>query len=53
MTSLKELIVTQNLTFFIVQLQLPDDIEWHFIGNLQSNKVKPLIGKENLLMKFN
>ncbi|GLT72415.1 hypothetical protein SLA2020_443520 [Shorea laevis] len=23
--------------------QLPDDIEWHFIGNLQSNKVKPLI----------
>ncbi|XWS12870.1 hypothetical protein CRYUN_Cryun37aG0127600 [Craigia yunnanensis] len=33
--------------------QLPDDIEWHFIGNLQSNKVKPLIGKKNLLMKFN
>ncbi|PIA28852.1 hypothetical protein AQUCO_06600050v1 [Aquilegia coerulea] len=24
--------------------QLPDDIEWHFIGNLQSNKVKPLLG---------
>ncbi|KAL9256532.1 Pyridoxal phosphate homeostasis protein-like protein [Drosera capensis] len=23
--------------------QLPDDIEWHFIGNLQSNKVKPLL----------
>ncbi|OMO76910.1 Plant peroxidase [Corchorus capsularis] len=23
--------------------QLPDDIEWHFIGNLQSNKVKPLV----------
>ncbi|XP_073313206.1 uncharacterized protein [Primulina huaijiensis] len=23
--------------------QLPDDIEWHFIGHLQSNKVKPLL----------
>ncbi|KAF9588209.1 hypothetical protein IFM89_008279 [Coptis chinensis] len=23
--------------------QLPDDMEWHFIGNLQSNKVKPLL----------
>ncbi|KAJ6401976.1 PYRIDOXAL PHOSPHATE HOMEOSTASIS PROTEIN [Salix viminalis] len=23
--------------------QLPEDIEWHFIGNLQSNKVKPLL----------
>ncbi|PPD96416.1 hypothetical protein ES288_D06G196500v1 [Gossypium darwinii] len=31
--------------------QLPDDIEWHFIGNLQSNKVKPLIaGVPNLAM---
>ncbi|KAK8592252.1 hypothetical protein V6N13_062838 [Hibiscus sabdariffa] len=30
---------------------LPDDIEWHFIGNLQSNKVKPLIaGVPNLAM---
>ncbi|TKY72187.1 Proline synthase co-transcribed bacterial-like protein [Spatholobus suberectus] len=29
--------------------QLPDDIHWHFIGNLQSNKVKPLIaGVPNL-----
>ncbi|KAK7332353.1 hypothetical protein VNO80_29104 [Phaseolus coccineus] len=29
--------------------QLPGDIEWHFIGNLQSNKVKPLIaGVPNL-----
>ncbi|KAF5943641.1 hypothetical protein HYC85_017718 [Camellia sinensis] len=29
--------------------QLPDDIEWHFIGNLQSNKVKPLLaGVPNL-----
>ncbi|KAL8136845.1 hypothetical protein V2J09_002846 [Rumex salicifolius] len=23
--------------------ELPDDIEWHFIGNLQSNKVKSLL----------
>ncbi|KAL0702539.1 hypothetical protein Bca4012_058661 [Brassica carinata] len=23
----------------ISRLQLPEDIEWHFIGNLQSNKV--------------
>ncbi|QCD77165.1 pyridoxal phosphate homeostasis protein-like [Vigna unguiculata] len=29
--------------------ELPDDIEWHLIGNLQSNKVKPLIaGVPNL-----
>ncbi|KAM6554310.1 hypothetical protein CsatB_015072 [Cannabis sativa] len=25
-------------------LRLPDDIEWHFIGHLQSNKVKSLLG---------
>ncbi|KAG2320003.1 hypothetical protein Bca52824_013216 [Brassica carinata] len=31
--------------------QLPEDIEWHFIGNLQSNKVKPLLtGVPNLVM---
>lgn len=24
--------------------QLPDDIQWHFIGHLQTNKVKQLIG---------
>ncbi|KAL9455666.1 hypothetical protein AB3S75_004980 [Citrus x aurantiifolia] len=31
--------------------QLPDDLEWHFIGNLQSNKVKPLLaGVPNLAM---
>ncbi|KAG0489396.1 hypothetical protein HPP92_008207 [Vanilla planifolia] len=23
--------------------QLPDDINWHFIGHIQSNKVKPLL----------
>ncbi|XP_021725370.1 pyridoxal phosphate homeostasis protein-like [Chenopodium quinoa] len=31
--------------------QLPEDIEWHFIGNLQSNKVKVLLnGVPNLYM---
>lgn len=31
--------------------QLPEDTEWHFIGNLQSNKVKPLLaGVPNLAM---
>ncbi|WOK97291.1 hypothetical protein Cni_G05999 [Canna indica] len=31
--------------------QLPEDIEWHFIRNLQSNKVKPLLaGVPNLDM---
>ncbi|XP_024023210.1 pyridoxal phosphate homeostasis protein [Morus notabilis] len=31
--------------------QLPEDIEWHFIGNLQSNKVKMLLtGVPNLAM---
>lgn len=30
--------------------QLPDDIEWHFIGHLQSNKVKPLLSVPNLAM---
>lgn len=27
--------------------QLPDDILWHFIGHLQSNKVKPLLSEKN------
>ncbi|KAF4375254.1 hypothetical protein F8388_001011 [Cannabis sativa] len=31
--------------------QLPDDIEWHFIGHLQSNKVKSLLaGVPNISM---
>lgn len=29
--------------------QLPSDIEWHFIGHLQTNKVKYLIGKTALI----
>ncbi len=29
--------------------QLPADIEWHFIGHLQTNKVRSLIGKTALI----
>lgn len=29
--------------------QLPDDISWHMIGHLQTNKVKYLIGKTKLI----
>lgn len=29
--------------------ELPKDIKWHFIGHLQTNKVKPLIGKVSLI----
>lgn len=29
--------------------QLPDDIEWHFIGHLQSNKARLLAGKTHLV----
>lgn len=29
--------------------QMPDDVEWHFIGHLQSNKVRSLIGKVSLI----
>lgn len=28
---------------------LPDDIQWHMIGHLQTNKVKPLIGRVALI----
>lgn len=28
---------------------LPDDISWHFIGHLQTNKVKQIIGKVSLI----
>lgn len=31
------------------QPQLPDDIEWHFIGHLQTNKVRPIIGRVSLI----
>lgn len=29
--------------------QMPDDVRWHFIGHLQTNKVKPLIGHVSLI----
>lgn len=29
--------------------KLPNDINWHFIGNLQSNKVKQIVGKVSLI----
>lgn len=29
--------------------QLPQDIKWHFIGHLQTNKVKSIIGKTSLI----
>ena len=29
--------------------ELPNDIEWHFIGHLQTNKVKQVVGKVNLI----
>jgi len=29
--------------------QLPNDIEWHFIGHLQTNKVKMVVGKACLI----
>lgn len=31
------------------QPQLPPDIEWHFIGHLQTNKVKMLTGKVSMI----
>ena len=29
--------------------RLPDDIDWHFIGHLQTNKVRPLIGRVSMI----
>ena len=29
--------------------QLPDDIRWHMIGHLQTNKVKYIVGKTYLI----
>ena len=28
--------------------ELPDDIQWHFIGNLQTNKAKSILSIPNL-----
>lgn len=35
--------------FLEKQEALPKDIEWHFIGHLQTNKVRPLMGKTSLI----
>ena len=35
--------------FLEKEKNLPKDIEWHFIGHLQTNKVKQLIGKTSLI----
>ena len=32
--------------------QMPADVEWHFIGHLQTNKVKQLIGKASLIVSI-
>ncbi len=31
------------------QAELPDDIAWHFIGHVQTNKLKQLIGRTSLI----
>lgn len=35
--------------FLAKQPMLPSDIQWHFIGHLQTNKVKMLIGKTSMI----
>lgn len=30
--------------------QLPADIQWHFIGHLQSNKVKAVVGTAHVML---
>ncbi|MCH5227172.1 MAG: YggS family pyridoxal phosphate-dependent enzyme [Muribaculaceae bacterium] len=35
--------------FLEKQKVLPQDIRWHFIGHLQTNKVRPIIGKTALI----
>lgn len=29
--------------------QMPDDVEWHFIGHLQTNKVRQIVGKVSII----
>ena len=41
--------LSKHVLFF---LQLPEDIEWHFIGNLQSNKARALLGLYYCLFFF-
>ena len=35
--------------FLEKERELPEDIRWHFIGHLQTNKVKQIIGKTTLI----
>ena len=35
--------------FLLKEKELPKDIKWHFIGHLQTNKVKQIIGKTSLI----
>lgn len=35
--------------FVAKQRDLPSDIDWHFIGHLQTNKVRQIIGKTSLI----
>lgn len=35
--------------FLVKENSLPKDIQWHFIGHLQTNKVKQIIGKTALI----
>lgn len=35
--------------FLVKEEQLPKDIEWHFIGHLQTNKVRQIVGKVALV----
>lgn len=32
--------------------ELPDDIEWHFIGHLQTNKVKKIVGEAAMIQSI-
>lgn len=38
--------------FLMKKEQLPADIKWHFIGHLQTNKVKKLLGKAALIQSL-
>lgn len=40
---------SRTAELLIKRRQLPDDIRWHFIGHLQTNKVKDIIGRTALI----
>lgn len=41
-----------NESHNLFPMQLPLDINWHFIGHLQSNKVKSLLGINSYVIYF-